>query len=55
METNSLVADCISTVLQLTPEEQEVLDAYVDDSVEPLLGINNRWVKALNRKGRVPF
>jgi hypothetical protein len=46
---------CISTVLQLTPEEQVVLDAYVDDSVEPLLGINTRWVKALNRKGRVPF
>jgi hypothetical protein len=46
---------CISTVLALTPEEQVVLDEYVDDSVEPLLGINKRWEEALNRKGRVPF
>lgn len=53
---NQLVdCGCISTVLQLTPEEQEVLDAYDDDSVEPLQGINNRWMKALNRKGRIPF
>ena len=53
---NQLVGcGCISTVLQLTPEEQEVLDAYEDDSVEPLQGINNRWVKVLNRKGRIPF
>ena len=46
---------CISNVLSLSPEEQRALDDYIDDSVEPLKGINERWVKALNRKGRVPF
>lgn len=46
---------CISEVLQLDADEQRAVDEYVDDSVEPLLSINNRWVKALNRKGRVPL
>lgn len=46
---------CISEVLQLSPEEQQAVDDYIDDSIEPLLGINQRWVSALHRKGRVPF
>ncbi|MDP1980551.1 hypothetical protein [Undibacterium sp.] len=46
---------CISSVLDLTPEEQTAVDEYIDDQVEPLEGINRRWVKALNKKGRIPF
>lgn len=46
---------CISKVLDLSPEEQEAVDEYIDDSVEPLKGINERWVAALHTKGRVPF
>ncbi len=46
---------CISKVLDLNADEQEALDEYIDDSVDPLKSINRRWVKALNRKGRVPF
>jgi hypothetical protein len=40
--------------LKLTPEERRVVEDYVDDSVEPLMGINERWEKALNKKGRIP-
>lgn len=50
-----VVCGCMSSVLKLSPDEQRVVDEYIDDSVEPLLGINERWVSALNRKGRVPF
>jgi hypothetical protein len=46
---------CITLVLHLTPEEQQALDAYEDDSVEPLRSIRERWNRALERKGRVPF
>lgn len=46
---------CISAVLKLSQEEQQAVDDYIDDSIEPLLGINERWISALNRKGRVPF
>lgn len=46
---------CITKVLELSDEEQQALDEYVDDEVEPLRSINARWIKALNRKGRVPF
>jgi hypothetical protein len=42
-------------VLNLTDDEQEALDEYVDDSEEPLLSINQRWIVALESKGRVPF
>jgi len=47
--------DCISKVLNLTPEEQEALDEYIDDSVDPLKSVNERWVEALNEKGRIPY
>ena len=53
--TQLISCNCISTVLILSPEEQKAVDEYIDDSVEPLQGINERWVKALNKKGRVPF
>jgi hypothetical protein len=46
---------CIVTVLELSENEIAALDAYEDDSVEPLSGIVARWEKALRRKGRVPF
>lgn len=46
---------CISTVLNLSTEEQRAVDEYIDDEIEPLKGINERWVRALNKKGRVPF
>lgn len=45
---------CISEVLNLTPDEQLAIDEYVDDSIEPLKGINERWGSALRKKGRVP-
>jgi hypothetical protein len=46
---------CIGEVLELITEEQRAIDEYVDDFVEPLKGINERWVEALNKKGRVRF
>ena len=45
---------CISSVLELSPEEQQALDDYIDDSVDPLKSVNERWVKALEKKGRIP-
>lgn len=47
--------ECISKVLALNPKEQEALDEYIDDSVDPLKSINERWVKALSKKGRLPY
>jgi hypothetical protein len=46
---------CISEILNLLPDEQRVVDEYIDDEVEPFKEINERWVKAINKKGRVPF
>jgi hypothetical protein len=46
---------CISDVLALTAEEIESHAEYIDDSVEPLLGIMRRWEEALGREGRVPY
>jgi hypothetical protein len=46
---------CIVKVLQLAPAELEALDEYVDDTVDPLRSINERWVAAVEAKGRVPF
>ena len=45
---------CIFEVLKLTPEDTRVVEDYVDDSVEPLVGVNERWEKALGKKGRIP-
>lgn len=46
---------CMKTVLELSPEQKDVVDAYEDDSEEPLRSILRRWEKALARKGRVPY
>ena len=46
---------CIQTVLALTPSEIEAVEEYVDDSVEPLQSIMERWRVALDKKGRVPW
>jgi hypothetical protein len=45
----------MSAVLELDPAEDKAVHDYEDDSIEPLAGIVLRWVKALDRKGRVPF
>jgi hypothetical protein len=45
----------MSKVLALSPEEQHAVDAYIDDEMEPLKSINERWAAALDKKGRVPF
>ena len=50
-----MTCGCISTVLQLNPDEQKAVDEYVDDEVEPLHGIIERWKAAVNKKGRIPF
>lgn len=46
---------CMKTVLQLSQEDQEVVDAYEDDSEEPLRSIVGRWEKVLQHKGRIPY
>jgi hypothetical protein len=46
---------CIVSVLKLADEERQAYEEYEDDSVEPLLGINERWAVALVAKGRIPF
>ena len=46
---------CKYDVLTLTEEERKAVEEYIDDSVEPLRGVMQRWEDALNRKGRVPF
>jgi hypothetical protein len=47
--------DCRNEVLSLTAEEQIAVAEYIDDSVEPLRSIVERWTRALEEKGRVPF
>jgi hypothetical protein len=47
--------DCKNDVLALNEEERRFVDEGVDDSVEPLLGIMDRWKSALNHKGRIPY
>jgi hypothetical protein len=39
----------------LYEEECQSVAEYLDDSVEPLRGIMDRWASALNLKGRVPY
>jgi hypothetical protein len=50
-----LTCECIREVLALGGEEQKAFDEYVDDSVEPLRSIMERWKLAVNAKGRIPF
>jgi hypothetical protein len=46
---------CLHQVLTLNEEERKAIEEYIDDSVEPLRGVLNRWEEALNQKGRVPY
>jgi hypothetical protein len=46
---------CIETVLALTPSEIQAVHEYIDDSVEPLQSVMERWRAALEQKGRVPW
>jgi hypothetical protein len=46
--------DCIFNVLALTPEQRAIVEAYEDDSVEPLQSICDRWFTAVEEKGRIP-
>jgi hypothetical protein len=46
---------CIVAVLKPSEEERQAIEEYIDDSVEPLRGVMERWEGALNRKGRVPY
>jgi hypothetical protein len=47
--------DCCITVLGLSDAERVAVEEYVDDSVEPLRGIMERWAAALDAKGRIGF
>ena len=46
---------CIHVVLKLSDSESTAVDEYVDDFVDPLKTIIERWKDALNEKGRIPF
>jgi hypothetical protein len=46
---------CLGRVLQLTPEEQQLVDECEADSTPPLSTIMARWRDTLARKGRIPF
>jgi hypothetical protein len=45
---------CIMTVLDLNDDERAAVEAYEDDSKEPLASIVQRWEAALTKKGRLP-
>ena len=47
--------ECIFTVLDLSEEERRVVEEYVDDSIDPLKGICERWERAVVTRGRIPF
>lgn len=46
---------CNRAVLDLSEEERTALDEYVDDSVEPLKSVVERWKEVLEEKGRIPW
>jgi hypothetical protein len=46
---------CIRSVLNLSPSEIAAVDEYIDDSVEPLQSIVERWKRALDEKRRIPW
>lgn len=46
--------ECIFEVLALSQEDREIVEAYEDDSTEPLRSICDRWDAAVNAKGRIP-
>jgi hypothetical protein len=46
---------CIKQVLRLTTAESQVVDEYVDDTLEPLRTLMKKWSEALEHKGRIPY
>jgi|JI9StandDraft_2_1071091.scaffolds.fasta_scaffold12689_2 hypothetical protein len=46
--------ECIFQVLKLSQEEREIIEAFEDDSVDPLRSICDRWSAAVEAKGRIP-
>ena len=47
--------ECIFEVLALSDAERVLVEEFIDDSVEPLRGICDRWSQAVKAKGRLPF
>lgn len=54
-EGQLITCDCVETVLNLSEDDKRIWDEYEDDSVPPLSDLLDRWKKALDAKGRVPF
>jgi len=46
---------CIHTVLGLSAEESKYVESYLDASIEPIKSILERWNRALEQKGRLPY
>ena len=46
---------CMPKVLGLSAEEQRIIEEQIDDSIEPLKSISERWKTALHERGRVPY
>jgi hypothetical protein len=53
--TQLATCGCIFEVLNLTDDERVVVEEYIDDSIEPLKSICERWSNELERKGRIPW
>ncbi len=47
--------ECIFEVLGLSEAERVAVEEFIDDSVEPLRGICDRWSQAVREKGRLPY
>jgi hypothetical protein len=46
---------CIYTILNLSGDERTTVEEYIDDSVEPLQSIVERWKAAVETEGRIPW
>jgi hypothetical protein len=46
---------CIVSILGLNDEDRKIVEEYLDDSVEPLRGIIERWRAVLDHEGRIPY
>jgi hypothetical protein len=46
---------CIIRELKLDDEERTAVEEFIDDSVEPLRSIVERWREALDSKGRIAW
>ncbi len=45
--------ECIFQVLELSQAERGIVEAFKDDSVDPLRSICDRWFAAVEAKGRI--